>query len=172
MLVLATAAAISIPSLANSAVIVFNNTLSADQNYSYANVIQPGDMLEYRFSVLEELLIENFSVSATGNNAEADVEDIRFGFVEPLTGLFTTIQSIGTVAAGVGFLDGMTFAVGSVFSVIFDDGITNDVAVTLSFGTETVSPVPLPATGLLLAPFLLAGGIAGWRRRRAAQAAA
>ena len=96
---------------------------------------------------------------------------IRFGFVEPLTSEFTQIFSIGSVAAGIGFLNGGTFDVGQMFSVIFDDGITNDVAVTLSFGTD-VSAVPLPATGLLLAPFLLAGGIAGWRRRKSARTAA
>lgn len=171
MFMLATAAAVAMPALANSAVIVFNNTLTADQSYTYAGVIQPGDQLEYRFTVLENLRIPTFSMSATGNNAEEDVADIRFGFMEPLTGLFTTIQSIGSVAAGVGFLNGSVFAAGEMFAVIFSDGITNDVSVTLSFGTE-VSAVPLPATGLLLAPFLFAGGVAGWRRRKAANKAA
>ncbi|MFN3972079.1 MAG: hypothetical protein ACK4GO_03090 [Gemmobacter sp.] len=171
MFLLATAAAVAMPALANAAVVVFTNTLVADENYTFATVIQPGDSIEYRFTVLENLNIPQFSMSATGNNAEADVREIRFGFMQPVTGMFTTIQSIGSVAAGFGFMEGASFSAGDMFAVIFQDGITNDVSLTLSFGTE-VSAVPLPATGLLLAPFLLAGGIAGWRRRKSAQVAA
>lgn len=128
--------------------------------------------MDFRFTVLEDLRIPEFSLSGTGKNGEADVEDIRFGFVEPVTNQFTTVSSVGGAAAGFGFLDGMTFDTGSMFSVIFEDGITDDVAVTVSFGTESISPIPLPATGLLLAPFLLAGGIIGLRRRKAALPAA
>ena len=145
-------------------------TLNVDESYSYARVLQPGDTLQYRFTVLDDLKIKTFAMSATGTDAEADVRSIRFGFMEPLTGKFTFVQSIGSIAAGLGFLDGKSFEAGSVFKIIFKDGITNDVGLTLSF--NTVAAVPLPATGLLLAPFLLVGGLAGWRRRKAALAAA
>jgi hypothetical protein len=170
MLLLATATAITMPALANAAAIVFNETVSADENYSFAAVIAPGDSLEWSFTVLEDLVIETFSVSGTGTDAGDDLAAVTFGMFQPTTGTYLMIETIGNVAAGLGFIDGASFLAGDMFSIFFDDGVDNDVAVTLSFGTQ-VAAIPLPATGLLLAPFLLAGGVAGLRRRKAARAA-
>lgn len=172
MFVFATATAVIAPALTNAATVTFENVVNVNENYSYAHVIEPGSSVEFRFTALDELYIKEFSVSATGTNAEADIRDVRFGMVEPLTGLFTTIESIGSVSAGISFIAGMKFDIGSIFSVIFEDGITNDVAVTLSFATESVSPIPLPAAGFLLAPILLLGGVIGARRRKPTSAVA
>lgn len=166
MFLLATATAVSMPALASAAVITYDNNVSLNQNYSFSGVIAPGDDLQFRFTVLDDLFIPNFAVSASGNDAKADVEEIRFGLIQPVTGEFTLIEAVGDVASGLGFIEGMAFDAGDMFSVFFSDGIENDVAVTVSFGSEALSPVPLPAGGLLMVPFLLAGGIAAWRRRK------
>lgn len=170
MFAFAFATAVTIPALAGAASVTFSSSVAANQNYSFAEVIRPGDAIEFRFTALDDFKIISFSVSGTGTNAEDDVRDIRFGLVDPASQAFTTVSSVGNSAAGFGFLPGMTYAMGDVFSVFFTDGITNDVGLTLSFDTAPVAAVPLPAAGLLLGPVLLAGAAAALRRRKSARA--
>lgn len=170
MFAFAFATAVAIPALAGAASVTFSEQIAANQNYSFAKVISPGDAIEFRFTALDDFKIVSFSVSGTGTNTEDDVRDIRFGLTEPTSNAFTTVSSVGSSAAGFGFLPGMTYAMGDVFSVFFTDGITNDVGLTLSFDTTAVAPIPLPAAGLLLGPVLLAGAAAALRRRKSARA--
>ncbi len=158
-------AALLLPGFAQAAPILFEYDIGAPAAYGYAEVINPGDSLEFRFNVLTDLKIAQFVFSATGNSSEADVRDIKFGMIEPLTGFFTQIDSEGTSAGAFGFLDGATFMAGQIFSIYLEDGITLPVPVTMSFETTAV---PLPAAGLLMAPFVVAAGLVSRRRRKAA----
>ena len=159
------------PVMTQAATILFTNSIGAGQSFTGATDINPGDDVEFRFNVLQNINIGSFAFSATGNNAGADVADIKFGLVMPLTGAFTTIITSGTSAAGLGFLPGASFMMGDMFSIFFEDGVTNAVGVTVSFRTE-LAAVPLPATALLLGPFLLAGAGAVIRRRKMGRNAA
>lgn len=172
MLLMATAAAVSMPALANAATVVSTNNIFADESYSFAGVILPGEIIEFRFFVMEDLQIDDFSLSGTGTDAEEDLLAITFGRFNPPTQGFSEIQNIGSVSAGLGFLDGETFQSGDAFSIFVEDGIDNDVAVTVSFEADSISPIPLPASGLLMLPFLLGGAYAGWRRRKSQSATA
>lgn len=167
---LATLLALTGPVVASAATILVTDSINAAETYTKTSVINPGDDVEFRFNVLQNLTISSFALAATGNNSGLDVADIRFGFAIPVNGMFTTIITSGTSAAGLGFLPGASFVIGDVFSIFFEDGITDEVGVTVSFRTD-VAAVPLPATALLLGPFLLAGGIAGARRRKIARKA-
>ena len=168
---LAALLAFAAPLSATAASILVVNPITAGETYTWTSVINPGDGLEFRFNVLEDLDLASFSLAATGNNGGSDVADIRFGFAMPLDGVFTTIIASGTSAAGLGFLPGASFMMGDVFSIFFEDGITDEVGVSVSFRTD-VAAVPLPATALLLGPFLLGGGFAAARRRKLARTAA
>jgi len=172
LVVLVSAAVATMPTLANAAAVVFNNDIGAGQNHSFTAVIKPGDSIEFRFTALDDFKIDSFAVSGTGTSAEADVRDVRFGLSLPASGLFSTVSSVGDAAAGFGFITGMAYVMDDVFSVFFEDGITEEVGLTLSFDTTAVAAVPLPAAGLLLAPVLLAGAASAFRRRKAAIAAA
>lgn len=173
IIALAAVAAFVAPVTASAA--TFNEDLNVGVSYSFAQVVSPGGSFNYVFNVLDDIEISAFSISATGTGstaaiAENDVRDIRFGFSLPATNLFSVVQSMGTTAAGFGFLPGGSFSAGDTFSIFFVDGIVNDVGLTLSFLTEAPAPVPLPAAGLMLAPVLIAGGVAAVRRRKAAKA--
>jgi hypothetical protein len=161
---LAAFVAVSVPTLAAAASVVIQDQISVGVDYSFAEVISPGDTIEFRFTPLTGLKINSFSVSGTGTNAEDDVRDIRFGLSNPPAEIFSSVDSVGETAAGFGFIDGGIWNKGSVFSIFFSDGIDNDVGLTLSFET---SPIPLPAAGLLLGPVVLAAGAAALRRRKA-----
>ncbi len=171
-LLLATAAAISMPALATAATLVSTTNLVANANYALTSVISPGERIEFRFFVMEDLEIDDFSVSGTGTDFEEDLLEITYGLTNPPTENFSVFQNIGSAAAAFGFLDGAIFQAGSTFSFFFGDGIDNDVGVTVSFETGTIAPIPLPASGLLMLPVLLGGGFAAWRRRRGQKAAA
>lgn len=153
------------PGLAQAVLVLFEYDIGAPGDFGYASVINPGDSLEFRFHVLVDLMIDGFSLSATGNSAEADVRDIKFGMIHPLAGAFSIFGSENNVAGAFGFLDGASFAAGQIFSIYMEDGINHPVPVTLSFETTAV---PLPAAGLLMAPFVVAAGLVSRRRRKAA----
>lgn len=163
-LFLAAVAAVAIPLGAQTAV-VSTTDLVAGQFFTGAEVLVPGNLIEFQFNVLQRLKIDQFSLSGTGNDAGADLSDVRFGFSLPTTVPFTTVTSQGSSAFAGGFLPGSVFAAGDTFSVFLSDGIINPVSLTLSFSTATV---PLPAAGLLLGPILLLGGVVARRRSRKA----
>lgn len=163
----AAALAVVLPAMANAATVVVPNSISVNGQYSFAHVISPGETVQFLFTVLDDLTIDSFSVAGTGTNGGSDIRDIAFGMMQPVTQHFSSVSAVGQAAAGFGFLTGGTFAMGDVFSVFFQDGITDDVGLTLSFETVAVAPVPLPAAGMMLAPVLLVGGAAALRRRKA-----
>ncbi|MFN3642384.1 MAG: hypothetical protein ACK4TB_05590 [Gemmobacter sp.] len=167
----ATVAAVMLPAVASAATVTIDNSLNANQTFSGVSLITPGGVVEFRFTVLEDLVIQSFSMVATGNNATDDLENIRYGFEQPAMNPFSLIQLDGTAAAALGFLSGGTWLAGSMFSIFFEDGIDDDVGLSLSFRTN-VPAIPLPAGIVLLAPLLLAGGMIGLRRRRAGLPAA
>lgn len=161
---LAAVTAVVTPAFAHAATV----SLVANQNYTFAEVISPDETLEFRFEVSEDLMIANYSVSGTGTNTGVDLETITFGFSQPTSDGFDVIQVQGNAAAGIGFLEGRTWRAGDMFSIFVEDGIRNDVGITLSFATESIAPIPLPATALMLAPVLLGGGLVAMRRRKTA----
>jgi hypothetical protein len=164
---LATATAICLPALASAATVEAD--LSANGEYTYAELIPIGETLELRFRVLEDLTIDGFSLAATGTRAGADIADMRYGFEESPTGIFAPILMEGTSARGLGSLGSRTLLADTYFSVFVTDGVRRTVSLGLSFGTTAaVSAIPLPATALLLLPLLVAGGALG-RRRNAAK---
>lgn len=170
MLLLATATAITLPALANAAVVVVENTIGAGEFFTDTQTIMPGDTVQFTFSVEDDLFIENFSVAGTGTNATDDLANLLFGLsMPPQEGFDTFITLPGDNSAGFGSIPGATFFGGDTFTVFFSETFNRSVGVTFSFSTQA-AVVPLPATGLLLAPFLAAGGFAGWRRRKAARA--
>lgn len=122
-------------------------------DYSFVRVIAPGDDLEFRFAAPDGGKIESFPVSGTGTNAEDGVHDVRFGLTSPPTEMLSEAPLTGKLRGGFGCLDGSTWDRKSGCSFFFGDGIDPDAGLTLSFET---SPIPLPASGLLLGPVLLA----------------
>ncbi len=160
------AAVMMLPFAAHAATITYTSNLSAGQFVSEAHVIQPGEGIEFQYNVLENLIIGSFAVSATGNDAGGDVQDIRFGFTSPATSGFTTITAVGTSAFGGGFLPALVLSAGDVFSVFFEDGITNAVTIGLSFEASAPSAIPLPATGALLGGVMGLFGAFAMRRRK------
>ena len=160
------------PGLGNAVTLLSSTDVFAEDNYSTAGIISPDETIEFRFVVKEDLRIPNFSVVGTGTDADPDLRAIMFGLTTSPRQEFSDVQNIENVSAALGFLDGGSFLAGDMFSICFGDGIDNDVGVTVSFGTDVLSPVPLPASGLLTLPLLLGGAYAGWRRRRSHPAAA
>lgn len=164
--VLVAAAVMMLPFAAHAATITYTSNLTSGQFVSEARVIQPGDSLEFQYNVLENLIIGSFAVSATGNDAGGDVVDIRFGFTSPATNGFTTITTVGTSSFGGGFLPALVLSAGDVFSVFFEDGITNAVSIGLSFESSAPSAVPLPATGALFGGLMALFGLIAMRKRK------
>jgi hypothetical protein len=168
---LATATAICLPALASAATIQVNDPiveLNAGSFYVESENVNLGDTLEFRFKALEDLFVKAFTLSASGASSGDDVRAIRFGFLGSVTGAFDPVTVTQDVASGVGVIPGRTFEAGEEFSIFVEDGILLPVGVTLAFNTAAVSAIPLPATALLLLPFLVAGGVMG-RRRNAAK---
>lgn len=148
---------------------VYTSAISAGQFVSEAAVMRPGRDIEFRYNVLTDLDIQSFAVSATGNKSGVDVANIRFGFTDPGTNMFTTILMTGTSSFGGGFLNGLTLNAGDQFSIFFNDGIRSKVALTLSFLTKVPSQVPLPAPAILLMAAL--AGLGALAKRKAKRSA-
>jgi len=159
------ATAILVLPLSAHAATVFTSAISAGQFVSEAAVLRRGGLIEFRYNVLEDLNIQSFAVSATGNKSGIDVANIRFGFTNPGTNMFTTVLMTGTSSFGGGFLSGLTLTAGDQFSIFFNDGIRSKVALTLSFLTKMPSQVPLPAPAILLMAAL--AGLGAFAKRKA-----
>lgn len=159
----AVALATALPMSGRAAVV--SSDITADAAYSKTGTLTSGKSLEFKFKALEALFIDVFSLSATGTNSGKDLRKVSFGYTTPTSDYFNTVVSYGTSSFAGDFLIGALFPKGSVFSIFFEDrGIKNPVGVTVSF--QTASPVPVPATGLLLGTVLLAGGALARRSLR------
>lgn len=159
------AAAMFLLPAAAGAATVTTADLTAGEFVSAAGVLAPGDQLEFRYNVLQDLNIASIAVSGTGNSSGLDLAAARFGYTSPATSMFTDITTDGTSTFGGGFLPGLTLLAGEMFSVFFDDGIDESIAVTLSFQTAP-APIPVPASGVLLGGVLLAIGAFAKRGRQ------
>ena len=119
------------------------------------------DTVRFDFDVLENVVVDNFSVTGNGYASGNDLGNIRFGFDAGSGMTFETINVRGNVANATGFLDNRSFSAGTMFSFFFNETVpgqnTKRAFVNLTFTTDPVpSPVPVPAAGLL---FLSAIGL-------------
>ena len=158
------AAMLALSAAAGASTVTYNSDLSAGQNVTEAAVLMPGDEILFSYNVMDDLNIASFALSASGNSAGADIGNITFGFTSPGDTHYTTIVSIGSSTFGGGFLPGVQLSAGDTLSIYFTDGIAHPVSVTLSFLTTAPAPVPLPASGVLLAVALLGMGVYASRK--------
>lgn len=163
---IAVAALLLLAPTANAATVTYNSNLSVGSIVNEAQVILPGEEVEFRYTALEDLKIVSFALSGTGNSEGGDIEDITFGFTSPGTNPFTTILTSGNTAFGGGFLAGLSLMAGDVFSIFFSDGISNPVPITLSFQTDPLPAIPVPASGLFLGSALVGFGAFASRKRK------
>ena len=158
------AAMLALPAAAGASTVTYNSDLSAGQNVTEAAVLMPGDEILFSYNVMDDLNIASFALSASGNTADADIGHITFAFTSSGDTHYPTIVSIGTSTFGGGFLPGVQLSAGDTLSIYFTDGIAHPVSVTLSFLTTAPAPVPLPASGVLLAVALLGMGVYASRK--------
>ena len=126
----------------------------------------PGDPVsEFDFEPSVPLQVTIITTSGTGV-ANGDLDLVRFGIGEATTGFASITESMGAASAE-GELP--SFFAGEPFTLNFaSDGTVEDVVLTFTLITEEVpaiTPVPLPASGLMLGGLLLlgAGGAAARR---------
>lgn len=158
------AALLGMPAVAGAATLTTTD-LSAGQFISVSGTLVPGDQLEFRYNVRQDLEIGSIAVSGTGNSSGLDLTASRFGYTSPATLMFTDITTVGTSTFGGGFLAGLKLVTGDVFSVFFEDGVSEPISVTLSFVT-TPAAIPVPASGVLMGGVLLALGAIARRGRK------
>jgi len=104
--VLFAAALLGLPAAAGAATLTTTD-LNAGQFISVSGTMVPGDQLEFRHNVLQNLEIGSIAVSGTGNSTGEDPMASRFGYTSPATSLFTDITTVGTSTFGGGFLSGL-----------------------------------------------------------------
>ena len=162
---LAVAIATALPGPGRAAVVSSDITVNAA--YSKTGTLLSGQTLEFKFKALQALFIDAFSLSATGTNSGNDLNKVTFGYTTPTSDFFDTVVTVGKASFAGDFLVGTIFPKDTIFSIFFEErGIKNPVGVTVSF--QTASPVPVPATGLLLGTVLLAAGAFARRSLKAA----
>lgn len=165
-ILLASALAVTAPVAASAATMV---DIFADTPYTFVDILAPAGQVSWEFTVQEDFSISNFSLAASGTNSGTDLQNVTFGFLGNVTNMLTVVGA-GEARSGFGELAGGNFVVGDIITIVVDDGIKDDVGLTLSFqtGPEGLPPVPLPAAGLLLGSVLLAGGAAAARKKKKA----
>ncbi|OSP54316.1 hypothetical protein [Pseudoruegeria sp. SK021] len=161
----AAAFAISAPLAAQAATV--NKDVFANNSYAFAEVLMPGTSAEYNFNVMEDLKVNNFSITANGNNFGADVGSVRYS-VNGADAQALTISGSGESQSGYAFSVGENFSAGDVVQFLFSYAIKDDITLSLAFATgpADVAPVPLPAAGLLLGSLLVAGGTVAARKKK------
>jgi len=154
------AAALALAPLSAAAV-----TINAGQAYTFNDTLAVGGQVVFDFQVAEDLNVDVFSLSASGNNAGVDVGNVEFSYDTVTGDTFNQVFVFGQSASAVDFVPSFgPWSAGESFAFTFDDGIKFPVSVTLSF--TTIAPVPLPASGLMLLGAM--GGAAALRRRKKA----
>ena len=160
---LAACAALVAPAV-NAATLIYAGESSAGAEGAKA----PTGELVFEFEVAEPLDIDSFAISATGTNSGADLAAIRFDYEGSAGNTIATLGGFGSTAFGGASVPAFgPYDTGDVITFRFYGGTTNIVRFTISFDTlATVSPVPLPAAGGMLAAALLAAGAGSVGRRR------
>lgn len=169
---LATAAlALVLPVAANAAVINavgggVNNDIGVDDLVLGGVVLSPGDSDTWKFTNAATSAIKVQAVAYTLNGfSQGDLLNVDFGVNAADQNLIPAeIVSGGGVFAGERIQTvNLTLAPGEMFTILVNDGLTDEVDFDFTFRT---SVVPVPAAGLLLGTVLLGGGLLA--RRKAA----
>ena len=147
----------------NAATLIYAGESSAGAEGAKA---QTGE-LAFEFEVAEPLDIDSFAISATGTNSGADLAAIRFDYEGSTGNTIPTLGGFGSTAIGGASVPAFgPYDTGDVITFRIYGGTTDIVRFTIFFDTlVTVSHVPVPAAGGLLAAALL-GGMAAGRRRK------
>ncbi|MEP4198876.1 MAG: PEP-CTERM sorting domain-containing protein [Aliishimia sp.] len=143
----------------------------ADQAYSFGGTLAVGGQTIFSFEVMEDVNIADFALTASDTNGGFDILNASFDYFNVVGDTFDNVMSssgtlLDRAATGTGssFLTGWGgYMAGDVITFTFNDGIEDDISLGLSF--QTTTPVPMPASGLLLAAGL-AGGTIVLRRKR------
>lgn len=164
---LLSAAIVALPFAASAATVYTTAVNPASVTASYSFTLNPGGQVTYTFAPTVETTFY-FTFSATGQ--QVDLANVSYGFFEH-DNFFSDYTVNGPI---FGASAGFSFTTSEAFSVGFFDGVSSDVGTTFTYYAipETtppvVSPVPLPAAGLLLGGVIAAlGGTAAVRRRKA-----
>lgn len=141
-------------------------TLNPGDNVLNTFELSPSETMEFSFEPSENLLVSIISVAGSGFPEGNDLASVLFGINGADTG-FTMFSNNGLTSSAEGMLP--SFFASTPFTVNFAaPGTANDVGITYTFVTqsvETITPVPLPASGLMLGLVLLVGGGLALRRR-------
>jgi len=141
-------------------------TITAGNAYTFNDTIAPGGQVVFDFEVGDDLDVDVFALSASGNNGGDDVANVTFAYSTVTGDTFSQVFVFGSSAAAVDSVPSFgPWSAGDSFSFTFDDGIDLPVSLTLSF--TTIAPVPVPASGLMLLG-AVAGAAALRRRKKAA----
>ena len=143
--------------------------LSPGDNVLNSFNLAPDSMEAFFFEPTENLRVSIISVAGSGFPDGNDLASVLFGVDGADTG-FTTFSNNGLTSSAEGSL--ASFFTSEPFSVDFaTPGTAESVGITYTFVAEEVpfvTPVPLPASGLMLGIALLAcGGWAAHRRYKA-----
>ena len=172
-IIAAAMAAAALPVTAG-AVTVISGDITANESYSFAEVLNTGEQLRFDITAQEDVTVTSFSLSATGYGT--DLADVTFGFDgTPTNNSFDTIIPGGeTISFAGDLIPGGSWQAGESFSVFVEDGIAgglgDEVGITLSFATamEDMAPIPVPGAGALLLTALAGGAAVARRKKRAA----
>jgi hypothetical protein len=147
--------------------------IEADNSYSTAYTLPKNSTATWTISVIEDLVFNGISISATGTNSGNDLPKLTYSVNGGTPQAVAVAGTFGTNSFGGGFSGfGGSFTTGDSFTFQFATGnTTNNVAATFSFETfAPAAPVPLPAGGLLLGAALMAGGAAAACRKKKSDA--
>ncbi|MEO1025352.1 MAG: hypothetical protein AAFX07_07320 [Pseudomonadota bacterium] len=139
--------------------------LSPGDNVLNSFNLAPASTASFDFEPTGELQVSIISIAGSGFPSGDDLSAVLFGIDGADTG-FTTFSNNGLTSSAEGMLP--SFFVSTPFSLDFaTPGAAESVGITYTFVAEEVpfvTPVPLPASGLMLGLILLACG--GWAVHR------
>lgn len=130
---------------------------------SVTQALIPGSATSFFFDPTEET---TFSFTVSGTGLVSDVTKLSFGY-SPISGTqsFSEVVSFGPIGIGVGMLESVTTEL-PFYVYFFDNGAASTTFLTMTYTTEAIAPVPLPAAGGLMLLALGGLGVAAARRRK------